>query len=231
MQKRNFRVFGIVIVLAMVLAACQPVAQPTPETIVETVVEKEEVVVTEVVEVEVEVEVEAAVDRNGAWLDTVVIVADPSVESAVARILADDIDVYAQAADNVETLGTVESQGLKYASTVGSYNEMTLSPGGPILENDTLNPFGVPKIREAMNYLLLAIILFRRSWAALAFRNSSPLTAFFRIMPTSWMSHVSLRINMLTIQSLQMKLSPKKWMPWVQKKSMASGITKANPLF
>ncbi|MGI6740510.1 MAG: ABC transporter substrate-binding protein [Brevefilum sp.] len=179
MQKRNFRVFGIVIVLAMVLAACQPVAQPTPETIVETVVEKEEVVVTEVVEVEVEVEVEAAVDRNGAWLDTVVIVADPSVESAVARILADDIDVYAQAADNVETLGTVESQGLKYASTVGSYNEMTLSPGGPILENDTLNPFGVPKIREAMNYLVSRDYIVQEILGGLGIPKFFPINGVF----------------------------------------------------
>ena len=138
----------------MVLAACQPAAAPTPETIIETVVVEEEVVVTEVVTEIVEVEVEAPIDRNGAWLDTVVIIADPSVESAVARIIADDIDVYAQAATDVEALATVQAEGLKYVTTVGSYNEITLSPGGPVLADGRLNPFGVPKIREAMNYLL-----------------------------------------------------------------------------
>lgn len=154
MQKKLLAVLGVVIGLAMVLAACQPAAAPTPETIIETVVVEEEVVVTEVVTEIVEVEVEAPIDRNGAWLDTVVIIADPSVESAVARIIADDIDVYAQAATDVEALATVQAEGLKYVTTVGSYNEITLSPGGPVLADGRLNPFGVPKIREAMNYLL-----------------------------------------------------------------------------
>ncbi len=159
MQKKLLAIFGIVVALALVLAACQPTTdttQPTPETIIETVIVTEEVevevVVTEVV-TEI-VEVEAEVERNGAWLDTVVILAEPSTESAVARIIADDIDVYAQAATSVEALATVEEEGLKYISTVGSYNEFTLSPGGPVLNDGSLNPFGVPKIREAMNYLV-----------------------------------------------------------------------------
>ncbi len=36
----------------------------------------------------------------------------------------------------------------------GSYNELTFNPAGPELENGTLNPFGVPAIREAMNWLI-----------------------------------------------------------------------------
>jgi len=152
MQKKLLALLGVVIVSAMVLAACQPGAQPTPETIVETVIVEEEVVVTEIV-TEI-VEVPAAVDRNGAWVDTVVMVADPSVESAVARILADDIQVYAQAATDVEAFETVQNQGLNYVITVGSYNEVTLNPAGPELTDGSLNPFGVPAIRQAFNKLM-----------------------------------------------------------------------------
>jgi uncharacterized surface protein with fasciclin (FAS1) repeats len=154
MQKKLLALLGVVIASALVLAACQPAAQPTPETIVETRIVTE--VVTEVVtEIVTEiVEVEAPVDRNGAWVDTVVMVADPSVESAVARILADDIDVYAQAATDTEALQTVQAEGLSYVTTVGSYNEITLNPADPMLNTGGLNPFGVPAIREAMNKLL-----------------------------------------------------------------------------
>jgi peptide/nickel transport system substrate-binding protein len=154
MQKKLLAIFGVVIALAVVLAACQPAAQPTPETIIEERVVTE--VVTEIVEQVVTevVEVEAEVERNGAWVDTVVMVADPSTSSAVARILADDIDVYAQASSDSEALQTVQDEGLNYVTTVGSYNEFTLNPAAPELNDGSLNPFGVPAIREAMNLVI-----------------------------------------------------------------------------
>jgi len=154
MQKKLLAILGVMVALGMILSACQPAdtTQPTPETIIETRVVTEEVVVTEVV-TEI-VEVEAEVERNGAWVDTVVMVAEPSVESAVARILADDIDVYAQAATDTEAFATVQDEGLNYVTSVGSYNEITLNPAGPELNDGSLNPFGVPAIRESMNRLM-----------------------------------------------------------------------------
>ena len=154
MQKKLLAILGVMVALGMILSACQPAdtTQPTPETIIETRVVTEEVVVTEVV-TEI-VEVEAEVERNGAWVDTVVMVAEPSVESAVARILADDIDVYAQAATDTEAFSTVQNEGLNYVTSVGSYNEITLNPAGPELNDGSLNPFGVPAIRESMNRLM-----------------------------------------------------------------------------
>ena len=149
MQKKLLAILGIVIALAVVLGACTP-AEVTPETIVETVVVTEEVekVVTEIVEVE------AAIERKGAWLDTVVMIAEPSTESAVARIIADDIDVYAQSCSDAEAFTTVQDEGLAYVSSVGSFNELTLNPAGPELNDGTLNPFGVAAIREALNMAL-----------------------------------------------------------------------------
>jgi peptide/nickel transport system substrate-binding protein len=158
MQKKLLALLGIVMALSLVLAACQPTetTQPTPETIIETVIVTEEVIVTEVVtEIVTEiVEVEAPIERYGGWLDTLILVADPSVESAVARLLADDIDVYAQTSTNASAFQTVKDEGLAYVSSVGSFNEVTLNPAGPELNDGTINPFAVPAIRKALNWII-----------------------------------------------------------------------------
>jgi len=157
MKKKLLAVFGSVIVLALVLAACQPAEpaeQPTPETIIETVVVTEEVVVTEVVTEVVEVEVTPETERFGGWLDTIVVVADPTVESAVARLIADDIDIYAQTATNPEAFQTVQDEGLNYVRTLGSYNEITVNPAGPELNDGTLNPFASAAVRKALNLII-----------------------------------------------------------------------------
>jgi len=179
MQKKMIAVFGVVVALALVLAACQPPAETVTETIIETVIVKEEVEVVKTEVVTEIVEVEAEIDRNGAWLDTVVIIADPSAESAVARIIADDIDVYAQAATSVEALATAKDAGIKTLTTVGSYNEFTLSPGGPILVDGSLNPFGVPKIREAMNYLVDRNYIAQEILGGLALPKFLPINGVF----------------------------------------------------
>jgi peptide/nickel transport system substrate-binding protein len=179
MQKKLLAIFGVVIALAMVLAACQPAAETTPETIIEerVVTEVVEQVVTEIVEVEVEVERE--VERNGAWVDTVVMVADPSTSSAVARILADDIDVYAQSSTDTEALQTVQDEGLNYVVTVGSYNEITLNPADPMLNDGSLNPFGVPAIREAMNLLMDRDFIVQEILGGLGIPKYLPLNGVF----------------------------------------------------
>ncbi len=148
MQKKLLAILGIVVALAVVLGACTA----APQTVVETVVVTEQVIKTEIV-TQIET-VTAPVDRNGAWLDTVVMVADPAVESAVARILADDIDVYAQSSSSAEAFATVQDEGLNYVQSVGSYNDLTFNPAGPILNDGTLNPFGIAKVREATNMLI-----------------------------------------------------------------------------
>lgn len=178
MKKKLFAIFGVVVALAVVLAACQPAAQPTPETIIETRVVTE--VVTEIVtQVVTEVvEVEAEVERNGAWLDTVIMIAEPSMESAVARILADDIDVYAQSGEEAEAFVTVKEEGLSYVNTVGSYKEITFNP---VLElNDgTLNPWGIPAVREAVNKLVDRNYIAQEIMGGLGLPKTLPLTGVF----------------------------------------------------
>jgi peptide/nickel transport system substrate-binding protein len=142
----------------MVLTAC---ATPTPETIVETVVETIEVEVEVPVEVEVEVPVEVIVevtpepeDRQGAWLDTVIMSEEPDSNSAVTRIEVGDIDVYAYNIAEPDVADRIfAADNIEYQKAYGNYNEITFNP---ILEfeDGSLNPFGVPAIREAMNWLI-----------------------------------------------------------------------------
>lgn len=191
MSKKLIFVLSLVLVAAFALAACATpeaetiietviVEQPgetTVETIIETVEVIEEVIVTQ--EVIVEVTPEPSV-RKGGWLDTVVFVADPSVESAVTRLLAGDIDVYAQSSSNAETFQTVVENGLAYVNSFGSYNDLTFNPAGPIFENSgTFNPFGIREVREAMNWLLDRDYMVQEIMGGLAVPKFFPMVSGF----------------------------------------------------
>ncbi|MGC9359864.1 MAG: ABC transporter substrate-binding protein, partial [Anaerolineae bacterium] len=127
------------------------------EVEVEKTVEVEKVVKeTVVVEKEVEVEKEVARKLTGAWVDNVVVVEEPSADAAVTRMESGEIDVYAFTVSNPEVLAKVEaSPDLDYAQSFGSYNELTFNVAGPVFSGTgKLNPFAIPRVREAMNYLI-----------------------------------------------------------------------------
>jgi peptide/nickel transport system substrate-binding protein len=167
--KKWMNLMAVIVLLSLALSACA-----TPEQVIVTqIVEKTvEVEVEKTVEVEVEktVEVEkivektvevmvtpepVAVDRKGAWLDTIVFVEEPSADAAVTRLEVGEIDMYAYQVSNREVVAKVaESPDLDTYQSSGSYNELTFNPAGPELENGTINPFAVPVVREAMNYLM-----------------------------------------------------------------------------
>ncbi len=165
--KKWMNLMAVIVLLSLALSACA-----TPEqVIVEKTVEVEKVV-EKTVEVEVEktVEVEKVVektvevlvtpepvkvDRKGAWLDTIVFVEEPNADAAVTRLEVGEIDIYAYQVSNPETAAKVAaSPDLDVYQSSGSYNELTFNPAGPELENGTINPFAVPAVREAMNWLM-----------------------------------------------------------------------------
>ncbi|HOC21844.1 MAG TPA: ABC transporter substrate-binding protein [Anaerolineae bacterium] len=155
--KKNLTLLlALVMVASMLLSACGPT--PTPEVIEKTVVVTQEVIKTVEVTKEVEVVVTpepVKVDRKGAWVDTVIFVEEPSADAAVNRLEVGELDVYAYSVSNPEIAAKVEaSPNLDAYSSSGSYNELTFNPSGPELANGTLNPFAVPAIREAMNWLI-----------------------------------------------------------------------------
>jgi peptide/nickel transport system substrate-binding protein len=162
----------VVAMLALLaLAACTepPTVEVTREVVVtevvtETVTEFRDGEVVEIV-VTVEVPVEpdapevpaepAVVDRRGAWLDTVVVVEEPSNDAAVTRLLAGDLDIFATGIANPNISARVADSGdLTSIRNFGLYDELSFNPVGPEFEDGSLNPFAVAEIREAMNWLI-----------------------------------------------------------------------------
>ncbi|MFO8036697.1 MAG: ABC transporter substrate-binding protein [Anaerolineales bacterium] len=157
MKRKHWSALAGILMLALVLSACQPEAA-TPETVVKTViVEKEGETIVETVEVEKEVVVEPTpepVTRQGAWVDTVVFVEEPSSDTAITRLETGDIDLYAFAIAEAPLAERIyESKEIDHYTSYGSYNELTFNPVMEF-EDGTFNPFGDPQIREAMNWLI-----------------------------------------------------------------------------
>lgn len=94
--------------------------------------------------------------RTGAWLDEIVISEESSMETAISRLATGGLDVYAYGSTNVSLFQTVRSNpDLAYSQSYGSYNELSFNPSGPVFSGTgKLNPFAIPKIREAMNRLI-----------------------------------------------------------------------------
>ncbi len=155
MLKNLLRSMMVLSLMGFALAACDrgttpdgadPAAQgtedptlPDPDLPTEPVVEEPEMPST---------------DRTGAWLDRVTVIEEPNADAAVTRLGAGDIDVYAYTVASPGTFEAIQqAEGLQYATSYGSYNEMTFNPSA-CADTTKLNPFSVPRIREAMNWLV-----------------------------------------------------------------------------
>jgi len=165
-SKKWFALLSLVVVAAFVITACQPQEVVRTVEVTKVVTEKEEVEVTKVVTEKEEVEVTRQVEvqvtptpepvtRTGAWVDTVIMSEEPSSDSAVTRLEAGDLDVYAyNIAEPAIAERIFDSETIQSKEAYGNYNEITFNPAGPELEDGSLNPFAVPRIREAMNWLI-----------------------------------------------------------------------------
>lgn len=161
---------ALLMIVTLVLAACGPAA--TPEEKIVTQVIKETVVVegtpqvvekqvtavvkeTQIVEVQV-TPTPSPVDRTGAWLDMVIVVEEPSSDAGVARVEAGELDMYAYAVSKAALFEKVKANpDLAYSMSYGSLNVIMFNPVGPTFPaTGKLNPFSVPKIREAVNWLV-----------------------------------------------------------------------------
>ena len=157
--------FTVFMAVSIALIGCTPQATGTPvvERVVETVVVTEvvevageQVVVTQVVEVEVErpTATPEPVDRAAAWLDTIVVVEEPSDDAAITRLQVGDLDLYSYTISDAELFAKVQADPtLTYNNAYGTYNEITFNVA-TFADETKLNPFTNPKIREAMNWLI-----------------------------------------------------------------------------
>lgn len=189
MVKKNlFIAFSILMVFSMLLAAC---AAPATTTTVEKTVVVEKVVTQEVVKtVEVTQQVEVVkevmvtpepVARKGAWVDNVVFTSIDQADQAVAQIKSGDIDIYAYSVSDAELFKTVTADpNLTYSNSLGSYTELTFNPAGPVFPTTgKLNPFAVPAVREAMNWLIDRNSVVQNIYGGLAKVKVFPLNSAF----------------------------------------------------
>lgn len=158
LRNRLFALFGLLVIASMVLAACGPAAeapvaeQPAAEQPAEQPAAEEPAAE----EPAAEEPAAPATTRQGGWFDQIVVIEEPSSEAAVTRLEAGEVDIYAFTVANADLLARVEaSSDLSLQRSYGSYNELTYNPAGPEFEaTGTLNPFAVPAIREATNWLI-----------------------------------------------------------------------------
>jgi peptide/nickel transport system substrate-binding protein len=157
MSKKIYVLFGLFVVAALLLAGCGPEEETPVVTEAPTgggeVVEPVE---TDVVEPVDDVPAPPPVTRVGGWLDMIIVVEEVNPESAVARLLAGELDIYAYTVNDGNVFETVKaSPELKYVTSAGNFNELAFNVVGPEF-NDTgkLNPFSSARVRSATGMLI-----------------------------------------------------------------------------
>jgi len=100
--------------------------------------------------------VKAQTAPKGPWVDEVIFSTATDDAQAISMLEAGDAHLYYYGLTDPDLFEKVKaSPNLWYALSYGSYNEFTFNPVGPEFPaTGKLNPFSVPKIREAMNYLV-----------------------------------------------------------------------------
>lgn len=187
-RSKGFALISVLIALSMLLGACGTTevikTVEVSKEVVQTVEVEKEVVQTVEVEKEVVKEVvvtptAVASNRKGAWVDSVVFSEVNSADAAVTQLQAGEIDIYAYTVNNPELYKKVqEDPNLTYTNSFGSYNELTFNPVQNFADG-RLNPFGNPKVREAMNWLIDRDYIVQEIYGGLASPRFFPVTGSF----------------------------------------------------
>jgi hypothetical protein len=92
-------------------------------------------------------------DVSGAWVDEISMTAEPDNAAAITKLENDQLDVYAFGIADADLFAEVQSSSvLHYYQNVGSFNEYSFNPVGPVFDSTgEVNPFALPAIRSAMN--------------------------------------------------------------------------------
>jgi peptide/nickel transport system substrate-binding protein len=91
---------------------------------------------------------------KGAWVDEVVFIEEPDASKAVNMMEAGDAQLYGLGISDPKVLAKLkESKKLTTEYAYGSTSELTFNPAS-FKDATKINPFTVPAIREAMNWLV-----------------------------------------------------------------------------
>ena len=125
--------------------------------------------------------------RTGAWVDEVIFFSEPSADKAIEMLKTGEADLYAYSLTRADLLQKViEDPNLSYANSYAVYTELTFNPypADPAVmpkefKNGMLNPFAVPAIREAMNWLIDREYIVEEIYKGTAVPRYLPLTPSF----------------------------------------------------
>jgi len=119
-------------------------------------------------------------ERRGALIDQVVFTEEGNPGKAVGRIESGSRQVFAQGVTNKTVYHQLrQSQRAEFDLSYGSSAELTLNPAGPEFGDGELNPFAVPAIREAMNWLVDRDYIANELYGGLAVPRYLPLSTAF----------------------------------------------------
>jgi len=123
----------------------------------------------------------AEVRTNGPFLDEVLVAAQPDESTAIQQLRNGALDVCACDLSDSETYAEVVSDSnLSAAEGVRILDELTFNPVGPTFpETGKLNPFSVPKLREAMHWLIDRDYIAQEIYGGLAIPRYTCLTDSF----------------------------------------------------
>lgn len=101
------------------------------------------------------IEPEPPTERTtGPYVDDILIVEEPVSAAAITKLGLNELDIYAFSVTDADLYATVLADpSIDSVQSVGSFNELSPNPV-PYFTDGRLNPFGFPKIREALNYLV-----------------------------------------------------------------------------
>jgi len=169
-NRQGSLVISLILILSMLLAACATPGEVPPVV--------EEPTPTPAAAAEAAPAAEAAA---GGIVNEVIAVEEPSAASAVTRLGVGELDIYAFAVTDPDVFATVsQSSDLAYAQSFGSTSELTFNTVGPVFEGTgKLNPFAVPRIREAMNLLVDRTYIAQEIHGGLAIPKFFPITSSF----------------------------------------------------
>ncbi len=117
----------------------------------------------------------------GGWLDSIVTVEEESTSAAIRQLSTGALDVYADTITEVDIYNRImEDPLIQYDRSYGSYNELSFNPAGPVFaETGELNPFAVPRVREAMNWLIDRDYMASEIFGGMAVPRLFPITSAF----------------------------------------------------
>ncbi len=113
-------------------------------------------------------------------VNEIVFVQEPDQAKVIDMLAAGQMDLYASGIRDPELARKVKtSPVLGYETSYGGSVELTLNPVGPTFKNGQLNPFSVPAIREALNWLVDRNYIAQELYGGLAVPRYLPINTIF----------------------------------------------------